>query len=160
MGLAKLCKVWYYINVVFRTIISPLTRGTHMKRRLKMETKDLMSIVKEMAKEIAKSYQLPSQFNEDFLAEMIRRKYWHPEEGTLSIAERTGQKMPSINKKGHRILASTPSKNLQRLEEELQDSEKLIGKPMEEHFRGYLISNIVKYEANQIRERLQNLATD
>ncbi len=121
-----------------------------------METKNLMSIVREMAKEIAKSYQLPSQFNEDFLAEMIRRKYWHPEEGTLSIAERTGQKMPSLNKKGHKILDSTPKKNLQHLEEELQDSEKL----MEEHFRGYLVSNVVKYEANQIRNRLQNLATD
>lgn len=135
--------------------ISPLIRGTHKKKRkgFIMETLELKKLVEEMAKEIAASYKLESEYNQDFLAEMIRRKYWHPEEGITSIADRTGKKMRKINKKGTRIIEATPRRNLERLEAELDNSAKV--KP--EMGRGYLISNIVKAEVNEIREKLTEL---
>lgn len=121
-----------------------------------MKTELQKELVKNFAWEIAREYQLESEYNTDFLAEMIRRKYWHPEEGTLAIADRTGKKMKKINKKGNRIIDSTPIKNLEKLEEELEDSPKVDL----EQGRGYLVSNIVKEEANEIKLKLMSLSVD
>lgn len=121
-----------------------------------MQKETQKELVKEIAWEIAKGYKLKSSFNTDFLAEMIRRKYWHPEEGILNIADRTGKKMKKINKKGNRIVDATPKKNLERLEEELEDSPKV--KP--DQGRGYLVSNIVKDEADAIKEKLSKLGDE
>lgn len=121
-----------------------------------MQKETQKELVKEMAWEIARGYQLKSSFNTDFLAEMIRRKYWHPEEGTLSIADRTGKKMKKINKKGNRIIDSTAQKNLERLEEELDESPKVTS----EQCRGYLVKNIVKAEADAIKEKLITLGDE
>lgn len=104
-------------------------------------------IVRKMAWDIARSYKLRSEFNTDFLADMIQSKYWNPEEGTLSIADKTGRKMKSINKKGNRIIDSTALKNLERLEAELDESPKV----KTEHGRGFLVRNIVKIEADSIK---------
>lgn len=118
-----------------------------MERELQKE------LVRELACEIAKEYKLESEYNTDFLAEMIRRKYWHPEEGIMSIADRTGKKMDKINKKGKRIIKSTAARNLDRLEGELENSPKV----ELEMGRGFLISNVVKAEADAIKEKLRNL---
>lgn len=118
-----------------------------------MQKETQKELVKEIAWEIAEGYNLESDYNTDFLAEMIRRKYWHPEEGIMSIADRTGKKMKKINKKGNRIIDAPPKRNLERLEEELEDSPKV--KP--EQGRGYLVSNIVNAEANEIRKKLTEL---
>lgn len=118
-----------------------------------METLELKKLVEEMAKEISLSYMLESEYNTDFLAEMIRRKYWHPEEGTISIASRTSKKMRKINKKGNQIIERTPARNLEKLEEELENSPKV--EP--DMGRGYLVRNVVKAESNKIRERLTEL---
>lgn len=120
-----------------------------------METLELKKLVEEMAKEIASSYKLESEYNTDFLAEMIRRKYWHPEEGMICIADKAGKRMKKINKKGNRLIDSTPAKNLDNLEGELENSSKV--KP--EQGRGHLISNIVKAEANEIRSKLTELGS-
>lgn len=121
-----------------------------------MKTELQKELVKNFAWEIAREYQLESEYNTDFLAEMIRRKYWHPEEGTLAIADRTGKKMKKINKKGSRIVDSPAKKNLEKLEEELEDSPKV----EHEQTRGYLVSNIVKEEANEIKLKLMSLSVD
>ena len=121
-----------------------------------MKTELQKELVKNFAWEIAREYQLESEYNTDFLAEMIRRKYWHPEEGIMSIADRTGKKMKKINKKGNRIIDSTPKKNLEKLEEELEDSPKVDL----EQGRGFLVSNIVKDAANEIKIKLLSLSTE
>lgn len=121
-----------------------------------MQKETQKELVKAMAWEIARGYKLKSEFNTDFLAEMIRRKYWHPEEGILSIADRTGKKMKKINKKGNRIIDRPAERNLERLEEELDESPKVTL----EQGRGFLVSNIVKAEANEIKEKLIKLGDE
>lgn len=110
-------------------------------------------LVEEIAWEISKSYLLESDYNTDFLAEMIRRKFWHPEEGIMIIAKKTGAKMKKLNKKGDKLIDSTAEKNLERLEGELENSPKVTS----EMGRGYLISNIVKAEAKAIKGKLEKI---
>lgn len=118
-----------------------------------MQRETQKELVKSMAWEIAREYDLESEYNTDFLAEMIRRKYWHPEEKILTIADRTKSKMKKINKKGKRIIESTAVSNIERLEEELEES----SKPTETQRRGFLVSNIVKDEAEVIKEKMLQL---
>ena len=75
-----------------------------------MKTELQKELVKNFAWEIAREYQLESEYNTDFLAEMIRRKYWHPEEGTLAIADRTSKKMKKSIRKETGLLIQLPKK--------------------------------------------------
>lgn len=119
--------------------------------------KDLQKeLVQELAKEIATEYELESEFNTDFLSEMIRRYYWHPEEGMKTIARRTMKKMKEINKKGKKLVETSSEKNLQKLEEELCDSKKVT----DEQTRGFLVENVVKDAADRIIEKLRSLSIE
>ena len=117
--------------------------------------KDLLKeLVRSLAKEIAEEYELESEYNTDFLAEMIRRYYWHPEEGMKKIARRTMQKMKEINKKGKKLVETSAEKNLQKLEEELCNSPRVT----DEQNRGFLVKNVVGDAADEIKEKLRSLA--